>query len=100
MTTRKVMGMCSSEVIKKMEVWALLKLHETTIIPALLSNSETWVLGKENRKKLERIELWALKKMFGLEPTTPTLATMIVTVCLFTTQKIDKTIIVPENYSI
>ena len=89
-TTRKIISMCQSEIINNMEVWALLKLHETTTVPTLLTNSETWVLGKEQRNKLERIEHWALKKLIGLPPTTPTTAVMITTGCLFTSQRIDQ----------
>ena len=71
-----------------MEMIALLKLHETTIVPMLLTNSETWVLQKEQQKKLERIEIWALKKLIGLPVTTPTVAIILLTGCLFTTQRI------------
>ena len=89
-STRKIIALCASDTIKNAEVWALLKLHETTTVPSLLSNSETWVLSSEERKRLDRIELWAIKKIFGLPPTTPTTAIMLVTGCLFTTQRIDK----------
>ena len=71
-----------------MEMIALLKLHETTIIPTLLTNCETWVLQKEQQKKLERLELWALKKLIGLPTTTPTVAIIFLTGCLYTTQRI------------
>ena len=88
--TRQIISWCSSETISGMEVQALLRQHESKIIPTLLSNCETWVLGKEQRRKLERIELWALKKMFCLPPTTPTRAVIVATGCLFTSQRIDK----------
>ena len=90
MVTRKIMSMCSSDVLNKMEVWPLLKLHESKTISTMLTNAETWVLGKEDRKKLERIELWALKHLLGLPPTTPTLAVIVITGTLFTSQRIDK----------
>ena len=88
--TRQIISWCSSETISGMEVQALLRQHESKIIPTLLSNCETWVLGKEQRRKLERIELWALKKMFCLPPTTPTCAVLVATGCLFTSQRIDQ----------
>ena len=88
-STRKITALCGSETIKKAEVWALLKLHETSTVPTLLNNSETWVLSSEERKKLDRIELWAIKKILGIPPTTPTTTIMLVTGCLFTTQRID-----------
>ena len=89
-TTRKVMAYCSSETISYIETQALLRLHESKIISQLLSNSETWVLKKEERKKLERIELWSLKKLFGLPQTTPSIAVFLTTGCLFTSQRIDQ----------
>ena len=67
---------------------ALLKLYETTIVATLLTNSESWVLQKEQQKKSERIELWALKKLIGLPSTTPTVAVIFMTGCLYTTQRI------------
>ena len=88
-STRKIIALCGSETIRNAEVWALLKLHETTTVPTLLNNCETWVLSNEDRKKLDRIELWAIKKIFGLPPTTPTTAIMLITGCLFATQRID-----------
>ena len=88
--TRRVMSTCGSEIINKIETHALLRHHESTIVSTLLTNSETWVLGKEQRKKLERIELWSLKKVFGLPQTTPTLAVMITTGSMFTAQRIDQ----------
>ena len=88
MITRKAMSTCSSEVIANMEMAAILKLHETRIISTLLTNSETWVLQKEQLKKIERIELWALKRLIGLPPTTPTVAIVFLTGCLYTTQRI------------
>ena len=90
MKTRQVISWCGSETIKAIEMESLLRLHESDVISVLLTNCETWVLGKEQRRKLERIELWALKKMIGLPPTTPTLAVIIATGCLFTSQRIDQ----------
>ena len=88
MTTRKVMSISSSEVINTIEMSAILKLHESKIVSTLLTNSETWVLTKEQLKKIERIELWALKKLIGLPATTPTVAIIYATGCLYTTQRI------------
>ena len=90
MTTRKAISICCSETIGCIEMQALLTYHESVIIPTLLTNCETWVLSKEQRKKLERIELWSLKKMIGLPPTTPSIAVIYTTGTLFTSQRIDQ----------
>ena len=37
-------------------------MHNACTVAGMLTNCETWVLDKGERQKLERIELWALKK--------------------------------------
>ena len=66
------------------------ELHETTTISSLLTNAEAWVLTKTQRESMDRIELWALKKLYNVPPTTPTLAVMIVSGTLFASQRIDQ----------
>ena len=60
--TRKIMALCDSDVIRKIQLKALIKLHETCTLPMLLANCETWTLNKGEREKFQKIELWALKK--------------------------------------
>ena len=88
--TRKVMALCATDVIRKIQLKALLKLHETCTIPALLANSETWLLNKGERMKLQRIQLWALKKLLNVPVTTPTPAIWFVTGLLMTPILIDR----------
>ena len=88
--TRKIISLCGNEVISKVEIWARLKLHETTTISSLLTNSESWVLNSTQRSKIDRIELGALKKLLNVPPTTPTLAIMLVSGTLFASQRIDQ----------
>ena len=66
----------------------MLKLHESVTIPSLLYASETWVLSAIEAKQIDRIELWALKKMFGLPSTTPTPAVRFMTGTLYAVVRI------------
>ena len=88
--TRKIIAMCGTDVISKIQMKALVKLHETCTIPMLLANSETWLLNKGEREKLQKTELWALKKMLNVPVTTPTPAIWYVTGFLMTPILIDK----------
>ena len=90
MVTRKVISMCSNEILNRIEMWALMKLHETTTVSSFLTNSESWVLSSTQRNKIDRIELWALKKILNVPVTTPTVAVMMVSGTLFATERIDQ----------
>ena len=52
--TRKIISLCGTEVIKNIQMRALLKLHETCTVPMLLSNCETWILKKGEREHLQK----------------------------------------------
>ena len=69
---------------------SLLKLHNARTVASLLTNCETWVLNKGEREKLEKIEIWALKKILNIPKTTPTAAVWYVTGSLTTAVLIDK----------
>ena len=88
--TRKIISLCGTEVIKNIQMRALLKLHETCTVPMLLSNCETWILKKGEREHLQKTELWALKKILNVPITTPTPAIWYITGYLLTPILIDK----------
>ena len=88
--TRKIISLCGTEVIKNIQMRALLKLHETCTVVMLLSNCETWTLNKGEREYIQKIELWALKKILHVPITTPTPAIWFLTGFLMTPIKIDK----------
>ena len=88
--TRKVIAICGDSVINRIEVKALTKLHETCILSTLLTNCETWVLNKGERDRIQKIELWALKKLLNVPVTTPTPAIWFTTGNLLTPILIDK----------
>ena len=88
--TRKILSLCGTEVIRKIQMKALLKLHESCTVSTLLANCETWILNKSERDKIQRIELWSLKKILGIPKTTPTPAIWHITGLLLTPILIDK----------
>ena len=69
-STRKIIGLCGSNVIQKIEMKAL--------------------LNKGEREKIGKIELWALKKILGIPITTPTPAIWFTTGYLLTPILIDR----------
>ena len=78
-----------SDIMKRIEVKTMIKLHESVNNPILLHNCESWVLTKTDYLNLEKIELWALKRMLSLPRTTPSIAIRYVTGTLYTRVKID-----------
>jgi hypothetical protein len=90
MVTRRVMASGRSEIMKKIQVKTLLKLHEIVTIPAILINSETWILNKTEKQKIDRMEIWALKKLLGLPKTMPTAGLMFECGTLFMSVRVDE----------
>ena len=70
--------------MKRIEVKVLLRLHESVTIPTLLSSAETWTLNCEEIKMVNKMEIWALKRMFQLPLTTPSPAIIYMTGTLYT----------------
>ena len=77
------MTCAKNEVMKRIQSSIMLKYHEAVALPTLLYGCETWDLKTIEMKQLERVELWALKKMFGLPPTTPNGAVRYTTGTMF-----------------
>ena len=89
-STRKIIGLCGSNVSQKIEIKALLRFHETCPLATLLTNCETWTLNKGEREKIGKTGLWALKKILGIPSTTPTPAIWFTTGYLLTPNLIDR----------
>ena len=89
-TTRRVMANASIEVLKAVKTKSLLRLHESYSISSILINCETWVLTKTDKEKLDKMEIWAYKKILNLPITTPTAAIFFETRSLFTSIRVVK----------
>ena len=88
-STYSIITCGKSEIMKRIEIGTLIKLHETINIPILLHNSESWIMTKTDRLNLEKIEMWALKRMFSLPRTTPSVAIRYITGTLYVKTRID-----------
>ena len=74
--------------MKKIQVEALITLHNAVLIPTLTYNAETWPLNGKIKKEIDKIELWAWKSMLGLPKTTPTAAVMYATGALYASVRV------------
>ena len=63
-----------NNIMSKIEMDYIIKLHESITISTLLYDAETWPLNATMSASLDRMELWAWKSMIGLPKTTPTAA--------------------------
>ena len=88
-STYSIITCGKDELMKNIQIWTVLKLHETVNIPTLLHNSESWLLTKTDRLNLEKIEMWALKRMLNLPRTTPSVAIRYVTGTSYMKTRID-----------
>ena len=89
-STMEIIFCGTSQIMKKMGSKTLIDLHEIINIPSLLNNAESWVLNEGDIKQLEKIELWCLKRILNLPPTTPTAALRYETNTLLVKMRIDK----------
>ena len=87
-TTRRVLASSQIDVLQRMRTKNILQLHETFTISAILTNCETWTLTKTDRNKLDKMEIWAYKKLLGLPVTTPTAAVIFETRSMFTSIRV------------
>ena len=89
-STIEIISYGTSSTMKKLKVAMLIELHESISIPSLLNNSESWLLNTTNILELEKIEVWALKRLLNLPPKTPTAALRYETGTLFVELRIDQ----------
>ena len=89
-TTREIMSCGSADIMRKIELNVCLKLHEIMTIPMMLNNCESWILTQSDRNELEKMELWALKRLVNLPRTTPSVAVRVITGTLYTEERIDE----------
>ena len=86
--TRRVLADSRIDVIQNLGVKTVLKFHEAKTILAILNNCDTWILTKTDRNKLDKMEVWAYKKLLNLPITTPTAAVIFESRSLFTSVRV------------
>ena len=89
-SVRKINTSASSDVMRTVETGVILELHEKINIPSLLTNAESWVLSKTEQQELEKSEIRALKRLFSLPTTTPSVAVVYSFGTLYTMCRIDE----------
>ena len=87
-TARAIITCCKTEIMSRIGMKIILKLHEAETIPALLYNGETWTLNKTEKRLIDQAEIYAWKKMVGLPQTTPTGGIILTIGCLFATVRL------------
>ena len=87
-STYSIITCAKNEIMQRIEIQTMLKLHETVNIPVLLHNCESWTLTKTDDLNIEKIEIWALKLMLNLPCTTPSVAIRYITGTLYTKTRI------------
>ena len=88
-STREVMACGNSEIMRTTELKVCLDLHEAVTVPMMINNCESWVLTSTDTKELEKMELWALKRILNIPTTTPSTAVRFVTCTLFMQIRVD-----------
>ena len=89
-STMEIIFCGTSQTMRKMGSKTLIDMHEIINIPSLLNNSESWVLNESDLKELEKAELWCLKRILNLPPTTPTATIRYETNTLLVQVRIDR----------
>ena len=84
------MAYARSPIMQRIGTRVSLRLYEANIVSMLLYGSETWTLDAKETSLIERVDLWALKKLFGFPPTPPTPAIRYITGTLFVEIQIKK----------
>ena len=82
-TVRAINTCGDGNVMRRIEVDMIIKLHIAVTLPYLLYNAETWPLTTTDKKDIDKIEIWAWKNMLGLPKTTPTAAIVFATGSLY-----------------
>ena len=88
-TVMAIMTCGRNAIMRNIETNVLLRLHQTVTLPTLLYNAEAWAINKSDRKEIDKIEIWAIKHMFGLPTTTPTPAVIFATEAMYASVRVD-----------
>jgi exonuclease III len=72
--TNRILATASSEVLSRIKMRTLLQLHDKCLVPALLYNCETWIMGKNEQKKADTLQIKALRSYLKTPKSTPKMA--------------------------
>ena len=72
--TNRILAAGSSEVLSRIKMETIIELHNRCLVPALLYNCETWTPTKKDEKKIDTLQVKALRKYLKTPKSTPKLA--------------------------
>ena len=72
------------------ETKVILELFDKCINPSLLNNCESWTLSSSEEEQIDKIGVRAIKRLFSLPTTTPSVAVIFNLGLLYTTQIVDQ----------
>jgi exonuclease III len=72
--TNRILATGSDEVLSRIKMSTFLELHEKCLLPALLYNSETWILSANDINMLNTLQTQAFQKYMKTPNSTPKLA--------------------------
>ena len=89
-TVRAINTCGKNEIMKRIEINALVMLHDSVTLPTLLYDAETWPLNQSIRREIDKMELWAWKSMLGLPKTTPTAPIIYCTGAMYASIRVEQ----------
>ena len=89
-TVRQINTTASSDIMRGIETSVIITLYEKSIIPTLLHNCESWTLSTTEENQIDKIGIKAIKRLFSLPTTTPSVAIIHSLGLLYMTQAVDQ----------
>ena len=86
---RAVVSFANDQTMRSSQMRVVVKLHDAVTVPTLLYCSETWTLNKGEKDEIDKLEIWAWKKMIGLPKTTPNPAVIFATGAMYPSVRIE-----------
>ena len=65
-TIRQINTTASSDIMRGIETKVLLVLYETSVLPSLTNNCESWTLSKTEEGQIDKIGIRTIKRLFNL----------------------------------
>ena len=90
LTIRQISTTASSDVMRGIETSVIMALYEKCALTSLLSNCESWTLLSSEEQELDKVGIQAIKRLFNLPNTTPSVAIIYSLGLLYITQCIDQ----------
>ena len=87
---RQVNTTASSDIMRGIETKVIICLYHKCIIPSLLNNAESWTLSKSEEDTLDKVGIRAIKRLFNLPNSTPSVSVIFNFGLHYITQLVDQ----------